>query len=83
MGIIRLTSKRQATLPKQLCDEMRVGPGDTLIVEKAVVDGHDVWCLRPADSHSPSWFGSLNAYAQGVEHDMESIRGSILRGRGK
>ncbi len=81
MGLIRLTAKRQATLPKQLCDEMKVGPGDSLLVEKSTVDGQTVWCLRPVQSQPPDWFGGLRKYARGKPHDMESIRESIRRGR--
>jgi len=76
MSIIRITSKRQATLPKALCDEMGVQPGDSLSVERST-DG-DAWVIRPIDSsHVPKWVGSLRRYAKGKSHDMDSIRKCI------
>ena len=77
MPTIKLTSKRQATLPKALCDELNVGPGDSLIAERSSIDGKDVWVLRPANQELPDWIGSLQKYAADKSHDMTSIRRSI------
>ena len=46
MTTIRLTSKRQATLPRALCDEMHLEAGDAVLVDAKVVDGERVWVLR-------------------------------------
>jgi bifunctional DNA-binding transcriptional regulator/antitoxin component of YhaV-PrlF toxin-antitoxin module len=81
MTLIRLTAKRQATLPKRLCEAMSLRPGDALIVDERVVDGRRVWLLSPADQIETPWFGSLKRYGQGKRHDMESVRESIARGR--
>ncbi len=82
MSIIRITSKRQATLPKALCDEMGVQPGDSLSVERASVDDQDTWVIRPVESaRKPGWVGSLKQYAAGKAHDMQSVRQSIEEGR--
>jgi bifunctional DNA-binding transcriptional regulator/antitoxin component of YhaV-PrlF toxin-antitoxin module len=81
MTVIRLTAKRQATLPKQLCEEMSLRPGDALVVDQRVVDGRRVWLLSPADRIETPWFGSLRRYARGKRHDMDSVRASIARGR--
>jgi bifunctional DNA-binding transcriptional regulator/antitoxin component of YhaV-PrlF toxin-antitoxin module len=81
MTVIRLTAKRQATLPKQLCEEMGLQPGDALVVDQRVVDGRRVWLLSPAGHIEAPWFGSLKRYGQGRRHDMESVRASIARGR--
>ena len=59
MGTIRLTSKRQATLPRELCEEMHIGPGDLILVEKVEHDGQSVWCLRPSRPETPPWFGEV------------------------
>ncbi len=77
MGRIRLTAKRQATLPLALCNEMLVGPGDTLRVERVTLEGEVVWLLRPDRPAPGSWFGALRSYAVGLPHDMETIRRSI------
>ena len=79
MARIRLTSKRQATLPVALCDELRVGPGDELLLERRALDGETLWVLRPARADL-AWFGSLRRWAKGKSHDPRRIRKSIERG---
>jgi len=81
MSAIRITTKRQATLPKALCDEMALRPGDTVIVKKKVIAGKPFWCLTPAERPSGSWFGSLRKYARGKRHDMATIRKHIAKAR--
>ena len=82
MSIIRITSKRQATLPKALCDEMGLQPGDSLRAERFLTEDGDAWVLRPVQSsRKPGWVGSLKQYSAGKAHDMESIRRSIEEGR--
>lgn len=82
MASIKLTSKRQATLPVELCREMGIKPGDELKVEKRLVGRERVWTLRPA-SNSLDWYGSLSEYAKGKSHDLSEIRKSIGKGLGK
>jgi bifunctional DNA-binding transcriptional regulator/antitoxin component of YhaV-PrlF toxin-antitoxin module len=80
MSYIKLTAKRQATLPKALCDELKVEPGDSIRVEKRLVDGREVWCLEPVRSaERPAWFGALRKYAAGKSHDLDEIRESVER----
>jgi bifunctional DNA-binding transcriptional regulator/antitoxin component of YhaV-PrlF toxin-antitoxin module len=81
MTLIRLTAKRQATLPKQLCEEMRVSPGDALVVDVKLVDGKRVWLLHPADRVETPWFGRLGRYAGGKRHDLRSVRRSLEKAR--
>lgn len=84
MSIIRITSKRQATLPRALCDDMGVQPGDSLSVERVHLDGRDTWIIRPARPPSRfAWMGSLRQYAAGKPHDMASIRRSIEEAKGR
>jgi bifunctional DNA-binding transcriptional regulator/antitoxin component of YhaV-PrlF toxin-antitoxin module len=75
----KITAKRQATLPRDLCEEMGVGPGDRLDAQRRLVDGEVVWILRP---HRPdeSVLGRLRAYARGRSDEMDDIRDSIARG---
>jgi bifunctional DNA-binding transcriptional regulator/antitoxin component of YhaV-PrlF toxin-antitoxin module len=82
MSKIALTTKRQATLPKQLCDELHVGPGDHLDLERRTLDGEVVWLLR-APGPDWSWVGSAKRYARGKSHDVDDIRASIARGRAR
>ena len=79
MATIKLTSKRQATFPKQLCDQLNIEPGDELNVETRVIDGETVWVLRPR-SIDWSWVGSLPIPAS-TSHDMDDVRASIARRR--
>ncbi len=81
MKTIRLTSKRQATFPKELCEEMKLEPGDTVQVDARIVDGERVWVLRPAKGADRKWLGALARYAKGKRHDMKSIRESIRKAR--
>ena len=78
---IRLTSKRQATFPRSVCEEMHLKPGDKLTLDARVVDGERVWVIQPDREEEPSWFGCLQRYARGKAHDMKSIRMSIAEAR--
>ena len=79
MASVRITTKRQATLPTALCEELGVGPGDNLIAERRVIQGETVWVLR---SRRPdwSWFGAARRYAQGKSHRWRDIRQGIAKG---
>ena len=74
---VKLTSKRQATFPVQLCQDLGVTAGDDLILERKKIGGEIVWLLRPRKKTESKWFGALQKYAAGKDHDMESIRSSI------
>ena len=81
MSAIKLTAKRQATLPRALCEDIGVEAGYMLNVERAVVNGEQVWLLKPVGHAEMSFFGSLKRFARGKPHDMNSVRASIARGR--
>ncbi len=74
---VRLTSKRQATLPVQLCEELGVKPGDEIILERQKTEDEITWLLKPKKKIQSRWFAQLKKYAKNKEHDMASIRGSI------
>ena len=78
---IKLTSKRQATFPVDLCAELGLRAGDELTVERREVHGESAWLLRPARADT-SWVGSLKLYAKGKSHRMSAIRTSIAKGWG-
>ena len=81
MASLRLTSKRQATFPRALCEELRLKPGDTVTVEPRVVDDERVWVLRREEPDVPAWFGCLERYARGKSHSMNAIRKSMAEAR--
>ncbi len=81
MATITLTAKRQATLPKEVCEELHIEPGDRLVVERQVIGGESVWVLRPGKVDW-SWMGSVPvSKKKAASHDMDDIRKSIARGR--
>ncbi len=81
MPQIRLTSKRQATFPKEACEALRVVPGDLIEMEPGIVDGQKVYILRPKKVERP-WLGFLTGKIGKVDdHSMEAIRESIAAGR--
>lgn len=81
MTRIKLTAKRQATLPRALCKELNLEPGDAVGVKKRIIDGKAVWCLEPIAGPDLSWMGRFKKKARGKKHDMESIRRSVRRAR--
>lgn len=81
MAQIKLTSKRQATFPKEACEALRVVPGDVIEMEPGIVDGQKVYILRPKKVER-RWLGFLKDKAKKVDdHSMEAIRESIVAGR--
>lgn len=82
MAVIKITSKRQATLPKTLCNDLGISAGAELCVEKQVINGEMVWTMRPKSPRT-KWFGALRKYAHEKTHDMKDIRKSIGKGVGK
>ena len=79
MADVKITSKRQATLPAQLCDELGLRAGDRVRVERKVVNGETLWVLRP---NRPNWsfYGPARRYARGKSHSLSGIRRSIEKG---
>jgi bifunctional DNA-binding transcriptional regulator/antitoxin component of YhaV-PrlF toxin-antitoxin module len=76
---IKLTTKRQATFPVAVCDELRLAPGDEIVLERRRLSGETVWILRCGTSDW-SWIGSVKPRRR-VSHDIGPIRASIARGR--
>lgn len=79
MAAIKLTSKRQATLPRSLCEDLDVHPGDEIALERRVLEGETLWIMRPRKVDW-SWLGAASVPTN-VPHDMTAIRASIARGR--
>lgn len=79
---IKISAKRQATFPKQVCDSLGVRAGDDLFLDRYVENDREVWVLKPAREVSRPWLGSLREYASGKNHNMDRIRESVSRSRG-
>ena len=81
---IKLTAKRQATFPSELCRDLDLHPGDRLILERRQIDGAPAWVLRhTSEDRASSWFGALRRFASGKSHAMEDIRQSVGRRMGE
>lgn len=76
MAAIKITSKRQTVLPKPLCEELHVGPGDILDVERREINGEILWTIKPAAQPVFSAFGMLRRFAN-KDHDWDRVRESI------
>jgi len=72
----KLTSKRQATFPVKLCEELRLSPGDEIEIEKQFINGKPGWVLRKKQLDL-SWIGSLNKYTKGKSNDWRAIKKRI------
>jgi bifunctional DNA-binding transcriptional regulator/antitoxin component of YhaV-PrlF toxin-antitoxin module len=80
MATIRITAKRQATLPAALCDELGVQPGDDIQTERRVVKGETVWVLR-ARKLDWSWVGAAKRLIKKRRsHRWEDVEKTINRG---
>ena len=81
---IKLTAKRQATFPAELCRDLDLQPGDRLTLERRELDGAPAWVMRPLSGDAvPSWFGALRPFASGKSHAMDDIRRAIGRRMGE
>jgi bifunctional DNA-binding transcriptional regulator/antitoxin component of YhaV-PrlF toxin-antitoxin module len=74
---VKLTSKRQATFPVALCEELGVRPGDDLSLERREVDGAPAWIIRTRVSGGLPGFAALRRFAVGKSRDISDIRRSI------
>jgi bifunctional DNA-binding transcriptional regulator/antitoxin component of YhaV-PrlF toxin-antitoxin module len=81
MGSIKLTSKRQATFPVEVCRQMGVGPGDSLFIEAMGEGAEQVWVLKPAKEVRPAWFGRLKRYVGNANEPWERERHGEATGR--
>ncbi len=60
MTTIKITAKRQATFPSEVCDALGVKPGDRIALEEQMRKGERVWVLKPVRS--------LAKYAKNASH---------------
>jgi bifunctional DNA-binding transcriptional regulator/antitoxin component of YhaV-PrlF toxin-antitoxin module len=82
MATLRMTSKRQATFPKETCDALGLKPGDLIELEARNEGETKVWVLRPQPARTRKWLGCLGSGARNVtSHSLADIRESIAAGR--
>lgn len=63
MAVIKLTAKRQATLPAEVCRDLGVASGDSLEILALRHKEETVWVLKPLVKPKSKWIGSLGRYA--------------------
>lgn len=82
MTTLTLTSKRQATFPKETCELLGLKPGDVIELEPRTEGGMKVWVLRRQPARPRAWVGCLGPRAKKVtDHSLAAIRESIAAGR--
>ncbi len=64
MTTIKLTAKRQATFPAEVCAALGVKHGDRIELEARTLGKERVWVLKPVADKARSWFGVLSKYAR-------------------
>ena len=64
MTTIKLTAKRQATFPSDVCDALGVKPGDRIALEEQTRKGERVWVLKPVREPKRPWLFALAKYAK-------------------
>jgi bifunctional DNA-binding transcriptional regulator/antitoxin component of YhaV-PrlF toxin-antitoxin module len=84
MPHMKVTAKRQVTLPAETCEALGVGAGDVIALESRVEDGERTWVLRPTPGRARPWVGCLASRARPVRsHAMTAVRRSIAAARRK
>ena len=83
MSAITLTTKRQATFPVQVCDDLNLRPGDIIELEPAELAGERVWVLRPQKPPQRPWLGCLAGKTAVTNHSLDAVRASIAACRKK
>lgn len=82
MPTLTLTSKRQATFPRETCEALGLKPGDVIELEPRSEGGRKIWVLRPQPARTRTWVGCLGSSARKVaDHSIAAIRASIAAGR--
>lgn len=81
MSAITLTTKRQATFPVQVCDDLNLRPGDIIELEAVELAGERVWVLRPQKPPPRPWLGCLAQKTAVADHSLDAVRASIAAAR--
>lgn len=63
MATIKMTAKRQATFPAEVCREMGLASGDCIELFSVEHNDQKIWALKPVVKSQMPWVGTLNKYA--------------------
>lgn len=78
---VRVSSKRQVTFPKRVCDALGIRKGDEILLDRHVENGQEVWYLKSDRKETRPWLGSLQAFARNKDNSMDAVRKSIASKR--
>jgi len=79
---IKLTAKRQATFPAEVCEQLGLRPGDEIELVPRVEAGGRFWVIQKREAPTRPWVGSLRGYGQNAsDHSLDAIRNSIATKR--
>ncbi|HRJ71138.1 MAG TPA: AbrB/MazE/SpoVT family DNA-binding domain-containing protein [Terrimicrobiaceae bacterium] len=81
MATIKLTAKRQATLPVEVCKALGITRGDSLELLPLLYKNEKVWALKPVVKAKSSWVGSLSRYAAQAKRPWTREEHGDLTGR--
>lgn len=81
MATIKLTSKRQATLPVEVCRDLGVTSGDSLELLPLQHKNQMVWALKPVAKFKSPWIGSLSKYTGKTKRSWSREEQGDLTGR--
>lgn len=74
MTTIKITAKRQATFPSEVCDALGVKPGDRIALHAQMQKGERVWVLKQVRSPKQPWLFSLAKYAKNASQPWSRDR---------
>ena len=72
---VKMTAKRQATFPADLCRDLGLKPGDTLDLEAHAEEGRKYWTLRRSGEKERPWLGALKDYVPAGEAQAPLVPG--------
>ncbi|MEP6821020.1 MAG: AbrB/MazE/SpoVT family DNA-binding domain-containing protein [Chthoniobacterales bacterium] len=81
MPTIKMTAKRQATFPSDVCAALGVKPGDRIALEEQTLEGERVWVLKPVRTENRPWLFSLAKYAKNAGQPWTRERDGDETGR--
>lgn len=79
---IKLTAKRQATFPVEVCEQLGLQPGDEIDLVPRVEEEGKYWVIQKHEAPTRQWMGSLRKYGKRAsDHSIDAIRESIAAKR--
>ncbi len=78
---VKVSSKRQVTFPRKVCESLGIQAGDEIVLDRHVENDEELWYLKSVKGETRPWLGSLRRYAVNKQSSMDAVRKSIAKGR--